>query len=426
MDDFLVVCKSYQEALKARARVEVLLEELGLARHPDKGQWEISQQIVHLGMCIDLKAGKFRAPESRMIQINRLSASVIGRAMRKRRLVPARLLAKFTGLCQFLYLAIPVAKLYLRSLHDCLRTKTSWNSNVRLTKQSLRDLEWWQTVPTKWNGRDIARSPSTVHLHSDSSTFAWGGVLNYDETSPARGCWTTEERKFHITILELLAVHKNLLTYLPQLRNCRVCLHEDNQAVMYILREKTSRSAIIMKLLRRLWRVVDMNNIDLEVVYVRSEDNISDGPSRTKDYEDWQLSPSVFEHYRREHGYTIDLFASENTALLPRFCSADLCPGTLRADAFSWPWAGEISWINPPWSQLDRVVQMLTECDSASATVVVPWWPQQPWFQGLLELTADWEMLPVTDSLVSVPHDGVRRLVGSPTRQLGLFHVRLR
>ena len=187
MDDFLVVCKSYQEALRARARVEVLLEELGLARHPDKGQWEISQQIVHLGMCIDLKAGKFRAPESRMIQINRLSASVIGRAMRKRRLVPARLLAKFTGLCQFLYLAIPVAKLYLRSLHDCLRTKTSWNSNVRLTKQSLRDLEWWQTVPTKWNGRDIARSPSTVHLHSDSSTFAWGGVLNYDETSPARG-----------------------------------------------------------------------------------------------------------------------------------------------------------------------------------------------------------------------------------------------
>ena len=67
MDDFLVVCKSYQEALRARARVEVLLEELGLARHPDKGQWEISQQIVHLGMSIDLKAGKFRAPESRMI-----------------------------------------------------------------------------------------------------------------------------------------------------------------------------------------------------------------------------------------------------------------------------------------------------------------------------------------------------------------------
>ena len=172
MDDFLVVCKTFREAVKARARVEQVLDELGLARHPDKGQWEVSQQILHLGMEIDLKAGKFRAPESRMLQLNKLSATIVGRAMRNRRLIPARMLARLTGLCQFLYLAIPVAKMYLRSLHDCLRTKTSWNSSVRLTKQALRDLGWWQMVPTKWNGRDIARSPSTVHLHSDSSTFA--------------------------------------------------------------------------------------------------------------------------------------------------------------------------------------------------------------------------------------------------------------
>jgi hypothetical protein len=426
MDDFLVVCRTHQEALLARAQVENVLEELGLKRHPDKGQWEISQQILHLGMEIDLKAGKFRAPQSRLEQINRQSATLIGRALRNRRLIPARQLAKFTGLCQFLYLAIPVAKLYLRSLHDCLRTKENWNSNVRLSKQALRDLEWWQTVPTKWNGRDIARSPSTVHLHSDASTFAWGGVLNYNTASPARGCWTTFERKYHITILELLAVHKNILTYLPQLRHCRVCLHEDNQAVMYILREKTSRSQLIMKLLRRLWRVIDLNSIDLEIVYVKSADNISDGPSRTADFEDWQFSPKVFEHYRRLHGYTIDLFATESTALLPRFCSADLCPGTLRADAFSWPWAGEIAWINPPWSELDRVVQMLREELGVSGTVVAPWWPQESWFQGLMELAADWELLPVSQDLVSTPHIGVRRLVGSSTRQLGLFHVRLR
>jgi hypothetical protein len=80
-----------------------------------------------------------------------------------------------------------------------------------------------------------------------------------------------------------------------------------------------------MKLLQRLWWVVDMNDVDLHVVHVRSADNISDRPSWTKGYEDWQLSPSVFEHYRLEHGYTIDPFASENTALLPRFRSADLC-----------------------------------------------------------------------------------------------------
>ena len=89
MDDFLVVCRTHQEALLARAQVEEVLEELGLKRHPDKGQWEISQQILHLGMEIDLKAGKFRAPQSRLEQINRQSATLIGRALRNRRLIPA-------------------------------------------------------------------------------------------------------------------------------------------------------------------------------------------------------------------------------------------------------------------------------------------------------------------------------------------------
>ena len=118
MDDILVVCPSYRKAVLARAQVEEVLLDLGLSRHPDKGQWEISQKILHLGMEIDLKEGKFRAPEGRMVQLNRQSASLIGRALRNRRLIPARQLARFTGFCQFLYLAIPVAKLYLRSLYD--------------------------------------------------------------------------------------------------------------------------------------------------------------------------------------------------------------------------------------------------------------------------------------------------------------------
>jgi hypothetical protein len=68
---------------------------------------------------------------------------------------------------------------------------------------------------------------------------------------------------------------------------------------------------------------------------------------------------------------------------------------------------------------------MLREQPTASATVVVPWWPQESWFQGLLEIAGSWEILPVTAELTSQPHPGVRRLIGSSTRQLGLFHVRL-
>ena len=426
MDDFLVVCPTRAECLLARSQVQLVLEDLGIERHPEKGCWEPKQRFEHLGIDLDFKEGQFRAPERRLLQLRQMATSMIGRSLRSRRLLPARLLAKFTGLAQFLYLAIPVARFYLRSLHDVLRTKSSWDSNVRLSKQALRDLEWWKTVPVKWTGREMQRSPSTVHLHTDASTFAWGGVLNYDEGRPAQGCWTSAEARYHITALELLAVHKSVLTFLPQLRGSRVTLHEDSQAIVFVLREKTSRSPVLMRLLRRLWKVLDLHSISLEVVWVRSADNISDGPSRMRDYEDWSFDRRAFQFFHRAYKYTVDLFASDVTALLPRFCSRSLCPGSLRADAFSWAWAGERAWVNPPWEELPRVVQMLEVTPAAAATVVVPWWPSAGWFSRLLALASDWEMLPVSNDLILRPNQHVRRLVGSATRFLGVFHVRLR
>ena len=59
----------------------------------------------------------------------------------------------------------------------------------------------------------IWRSPAQHQLYSDASTFAWGGVL--DNELIAHGLWTAEEKKHHITLLELIAVHRNLVALLP-------------------------------------------------------------------------------------------------------------------------------------------------------------------------------------------------------------------
>jgi hypothetical protein len=133
---------------------------------------------------------------------------------------------------------------------------------------------------------------------------------------------------------------------------------EDNMGfdmgLVYILREKTSKSPVVMRLLRRLFLMLDLNNIQLHVVtHVRSADNPTDAPSREWDFEDWQLHPAVFKELNRRYGpYSLDAFASDSTALLPRFYSKALCPGSLGMDAFSHSWAGERLWINPPWSDL--------------------------------------------------------------------------
>ena len=94
-----------------------------------------------------------------------------------------------------------------------------------------------------------------------------------DQRVLAHGLWTVEERQYHITILELIAVTRNLmaLNVRHRLRGKSVHLHEDNMAVCYILRRKTSKSPVLMEKLRELWRYCEEMDCTLRSVsYVRS------------------------------------------------------------------------------------------------------------------------------------------------------------
>ena len=231
-------------------------------------------------------------------------------------------------------------------------------------------------------------------MHSDSSLFAWGGVLN--RRCLAHGIWTQAEREHHITYLELVAVIRNVTAFLPRLKQKRVLLHEDNMAVVYIIRERTSRNPVIMARLRELWGILDLNQIDLSVRYVRSADNISDAPSRLRSPDEWRLRPTIFAELQRQHGtYTVDRFASAHNALCPRYNSEYADPGAEAVNALTQSWRGENNWVHPPPDRalLNKVAQKLREQPTA-ATVVVPYWSGESWFRELRELAVSFEVRP--------------------------------
>ena len=96
-------------------------------------------------------------------------------------------------------------------------------------------------------------------LHSDSSQYGWGAVLNGSQE--ARGFWCGPDRLQHITWKELKAVRMAVLSFLPFLKGRRVLLHEDNQSVIGVLSNLTSRSPVMMAELRKFWFLFDSNNI---------------------------------------------------------------------------------------------------------------------------------------------------------------------
>eukprot|EP00873_Tetraselmis_striata_P005720 jgi/Tetstr1/425984/TSEL_016333.t1 len=302
-----------------RDYIERHLSGFGLLRNPNKGVWEPTQKLVHLGLEIDTSGSPtLRAPAEKLASIARAAKRLIQRAKRDRRWLPARELAALAGKCQFLYLAIAPARFYLRELHDVLKTRDSWSGRVKLTRQLERDLQWWVGVPTQHNGRPINRPVETGYLHVDSSSYGWGAVLN--EHHEAR-FWYDDDRNAHITLKELKAVRLAIESFLPMLQNRHIRLHEDNQAIVGVLTNLTSRSPRLMAELRKTWYLMDTHGITLSVRYIRSAANIwADRLSREVDCDDWQFNPRRFASLTAKWGAcTIDRFATSENALLPRY-----------------------------------------------------------------------------------------------------------
>ncbi|KAK3268306.1 hypothetical protein CYMTET_23178 [Cymbomonas tetramitiformis] len=385
---FVKVMKVLVECLRSPRSAEDRREVRKL-QSGSKGQWEPTHLVEHLGLEVDLKAGQFRVTPARLQKIHLQSKALLSEASRQRRWLPARKLAAFTGLCQSVYLAVPPERLYLRELHFVLSTRRGWGAKVKLTRQAWSDIEWWLRLPaqSRWNGRKIWRSPTRAKVHTDASLFAWGGVLNLKHA--ARGFWSDELRHLHITHLELEAVYKTVQSFLRELTGKVVRLYCDNQAVVAMLSHFTSRNPELMRRMRRLWILLDLNDIELQARYIRSEANEwADRLSRDRDLDDWRLNRRWFQWAEREwHQHTVDRFASELSAQLPRYYAQWHDPGCEGVDSLAFSWLGEVNWVNPPWSLLDEVAHKLRE-EKCAATVVAPYWPGQMWFQQL-EAMAD-------------------------------------
>ncbi len=77
-------------------------------------------------MEMDIEKGVFRAPVKKPRDISMLAQNLLCTAAANKRWVPVKALASLAGKAQFMHLlAIPVAKFYLRELHDVVSSAES-------------------------------------------------------------------------------------------------------------------------------------------------------------------------------------------------------------------------------------------------------------------------------------------------------------
>eukprot|EP00873_Tetraselmis_striata_P045491 jgi/Tetstr1/465755/TSEL_010380.t1 len=255
-----------------------------------------------------------------------------------------------------------------------------------MTPQLRRDLQWWTSVPTQFNGKPIHRPVETAYLHTDNSGFGWGGVLN--GRLEARGFWSSAGEHQHS--LGRSSKRPDLPWKASSPTSPGVTSSCTRTTMRYVM---FSRSPEMMAELRRLWCLLDSHNIHLRARYIRSAANIWAGClSRDLDSDDWQLDPLLFSELESRFGpHSIDRFASALNTLLLRYIAAWLDLTCEAVDSLHLPdadWRRENNWCNAPWPLLPDLVQKLQQ-SGAAATVVAPRWEGKEWHQALPEVAVE-------------------------------------
>ena len=411
LDDFMFMSEgSLEQAQATRDFSFALFSRLGVSRNPSKGQPEPSHRLEdHLGYAIDSEVGEFQLTVRRELKLRRGALGLLYTASSDARRVPSRALASFAGLANSSGLAFPLARCWLRSAFDDLATQRDWRSRVRLSRQTMADIRQFSRLSTSpHTARPIWMRPDTAVGHVDAGPYGWGGDLDESRSlPPVMGSWSEVQAELHITHRELIAVRLFITHYVEALRGRRLLLWEDNQAVVAILTSLTSRSPALLAELRSLIGLLDVNDISLRALYIRSAENIvADHFSRVVQPREYAISPAIFTTISEWWGVpSVDAFASAATALVPRYWSERPTPGAEGTEAFAQVWSGERVWAHPPPHLLPQVAQFLRADPTLDAIVCAPLWPGSSWFSELLELSAECITFPA-GSLIRVAFDG--------------------
>lgn len=208
----------------------------------------------------------------------------------------------------------------------------------------------------------------------------------------ARGFWSAEDRTQSITLRELRAVRlllaRSFAEYVSDCHTRHMVLHEDNQAVVFIINAMVSASRPMMAELRKLRALLHALGIVIEACWIPSAVNrFSDMLSRTWDLGDVRASESLVASIRRHYHLGPDIFA--------RFPMGETIPARAKQMRIELeaPWNdGRAHLWNPPADFLPLVLRKIEE-EKPHGVLLAPYWPAQPWLGRLHKVAREIQVL---------------------------------
>lgn len=395
----------------ARAALLVVLSvlvDLGYTIGISKSVFTPTTSIEYLGFIVDSKKQAFILPERKIVSWAQLREQIL--ACKKH--VDVKTLQRFQGKCISFSLAVPAAKLFIRSMSSAIGLASD-SGQVKFNVALRDELEHWRFLDS-W--KDVLPWRQEKHLRlsisTDASGYGWGCVVHLpsgDQTF--RDLWLPNERHLNISTKEMLAVVNAIKAVPIHIVDCRVDVQVDSQVVIDTVEGQGSRtSPELTAATKELFRVLSTRNLQLKFFHVPSSRNKADGPSRCLSSLDSMLSPKAWERVEHQFGgdsgHTFDLmaldsnvqrdrkghplphftpFPSPNSSGINLFCQ-DICARGLRLDN---------PYVFPPFGLVGPVLHFLYSSEKAFTIVVPEVFPLPYWWPGLMARTSEVQRLGV-------------------------------
>ena len=279
---------------------------------------------------------------------------------------------------------VATGKLYLRNIYRLIAKRLSWSDILHLDNAASIELNWWLKNIDKFNEKIIKPNPVTVAFEVDASASGWGAVLG---ECKAKGDYNEYLSKQSSNYRELTAILLAILAFKHKLKNQHVLVFSDNSTAVAYVNNKGGPYIDLNNIAIKIWTEADRLGLSISCRHLAGARNVqADTLSRTPDRHSWMLHPGLFQMLEDYWGpHTIDRFATFENTQLPRYNSLFWDVGTEAIDAFAQSWSGENNFVNAPWALLPRILEKLS-VERADATVIVPQFKAQPWFQRLRQM----------------------------------------
>lgn len=284
LDDFIFLGKSgTKDCSKLMSDFKHICDDMNIPLNPDKSEGPVTV-LTYLGFVLDTDKLEVRIPSEKIEK----AKDCINEIIHKKK-VRLNKFQSVVGLLNFFTRVIPSGRTFNCGLYRAMSQAKRPNHFIRISSSNKEDLMMWLHFLEHYNGISVFSnldwvSDNKLHLYTDSAgnrNLACGAYLD-GEWSVFKWpeCWGDEIFK-DITFLELIPIVLSFYLWDSKLKGKKIIIHTDNQSLVQIINNKSSRNNRVMILMRQLVLKLLLQNIQIKAVHIESKENgICDAISR--------------------------------------------------------------------------------------------------------------------------------------------------